>query len=633
MKKLLTRGMVSLCTMTMVFCMLTLPAQANTLFTQPELMLVEESQEGIAQHSVDVAFDNANTLHSVWADTPSGITNPWIYGAWLFDNGFVHVPYRGYHGSDSYDYYLPFIERTSNFTDKMYVFGLEDNGSANLNGVVAEWDLTQLPSEPGVSDITEEMLAPNAISLREMIDVIAYGDYLLYAYEYYPDIYLKRYNINSNTWDTLEEIIAAPINTLYSNPRLAVDDDNYVYLSYDVFTTPSTYELVVRRSTAPEIIDDFTVELTVNGTASDYLNADLAVSGPAAAPYVALSYVDREMTMAELHCTMQVRTDWTSSWSGGVYGIASRNLSDVIRGPVLAFDADGQTLYATWVDNSTLVDEVYAAVSYDGGVSFQPDQKLTDNGQTIVDGPRIATGTNPGVVAIAYTRNSGTNTSPFVLYSIPEFFDKCDTDPANYWDSYGGVSLHYTGSVIPLSPPACYRMATASARGQLLNDYGSLEHTGSVTLNFYDDDTITGSSDYFYVALENANSRGVIRMLGVRNDTTQSNYSYSTDGTNWVDSGIPRYTGWHSLSMITDTSSGLTMNIDNSATPITDPTFTTFTRITIEGGTDTDPYYVDNIQVSSVPQIENHAVPVTSPVSLTLLLATMGYAVLRRRKQ
>ncbi|MCD4652820.1 hypothetical protein K8T06_02675, partial [bacterium] len=353
------------------------------------------------------------------------------------------------------------------------------------------------------------------------------------------------------------------------------------------------------------------------------------IAGDSGTEYCTLVYKDPfSSAVTSLSCHMAIATDWgIDIWASVIasFGTVSPSGTSVL-GPNAAFDSDNETLYVVWADDRSTYHEVYGVISYDAGVWFQSEQQLTNNGQTLIEAPVIVTGTESGNLAIAYTRNTSTGDSPYVLVSMPAFFDKCDTDPGNYWDSYAGVSVDST-TIPPFSMPACYRLETASTKGQLINQY-TVEQEGGIDLYFYDDTTIT--TENFFVALENTNAKGVIRMLGVRNETTQSNYAYSADGVNWTDWGVPRSTGWHHITMTTSEAVGLEMSIEYSpglTAHYADPAFQYFTKITIEGGDTGDPYFVDDIEVHAISTLDERPIPTSSHFSLALLMIIMSVLV------
>ncbi len=270
-------------------------------------------------------------------------------------------------------------------------------------------------------------------------------------------------------------------------------------------------------------------------------------------------------------------------------------------------------------------------VSFDFGESFGLDSLIDTAGWEVLEKPCLSMGYTPGTIAVTYVHREGSDPHhPYTLVSFSEFYDSCDNPPAMFWDGYGGVtqdsSLYHGATGMGTS----YRLASAMNRGELLRDYGTSEQQGVVELYFYD--SMTDQAD-FSVILNNDNLKGVIRMLGVRNDTTQSNYSYF-DGTQWINWGGPRTVGWHHA-IVTVNDTGILMELETSPgtyLSIADTAFTAFTSIEIEGGSDSDPYNVDDIRVEANSLNAAPPVPVDSEVSilLTILLLTVFGIWVRR---
>ncbi|MBN1296713.1 hypothetical protein JXA80_08020 [bacterium] len=602
---------------------------ARFTFSLPELRLVEEGFESIPQSSVDIDFDTGGLLHCAWID--SRTTNLHIFGTFVQPNGTVKLPFRGLHGTESNNHSIPFITRNAADTSGMYLFGVETT-VPNLIGCMARWDLTQLPNQVTVIDKAVTPLTPTAL-VRNQMDVIAVSDGIIYVMESDPNIVLRKYTPSSDTWDVTEFIISPFPDRMLVNPRLAKSTDDYLYLSYENYYIPaSEHSLIVRQSLNPGDINYWKIETWLSVTTNGPYNADLAATGTGAvqgADRVALVFVDPNSTSTELVCWMSHAQDWSLDiWNGSQTTFSLSAPGTPILGPRAAFSSDDITLYTVWADGRTGgFDEIFGAVSYDGGSFFVPEQQLTSNESDILEPPVIATGTDPGQFAVAYIRSSGASSSPFVLASMPIFFDTCDGDPSRFWDSYAGIS---PASSPYHSPPQCYALVSESMKGALIRDFGTVEQTGSVDLYFYDDPS--NNLTDFAVTLENNNEKGVIRMLGVRNETTPTNYAYSTDGFIWVDwTTAPRFVGWHHVSMTVNAFDGLAMTIEYSpgqTETVTDPTFTSFTRISIAGGDDMYPYYVDDIQVSAVP-VEQQPIPATSTAALALLIVSLSYGMIR----
>jgi len=615
MRNLTNNCLVGICVIAIFMCLSTVTVQGSFTFSLPEQMLSDPGSESTPQWNADICFDSVNRLHAVWVDTI--FSTPEIYGTVVNRMGQIQHQFNGYHPLIGNDYYMPFMQKNLYDTNKMCVFAIEDFSGPYVRGVNSEWDLSTLPLEPGVTNInTFDLAITTSPSTRNDIDVVSSGNYLIYAYAFYPDLHLNRFNVVSQAWESPEIIIAGGTDTLL-NPSLAAGDDGYIYLAYNKTISSSIYELIVCRSNGPGVINGFLPARLVATNNNEEYKADIVVAGNVGSEHCALVYRDAQPTTPEAVCSMETAGDWYGTWGGAVTTYSTIWMSSFM-GPNAAYDADGETLYVVWADNRYTDDEVFGVVSYNAGLTFQNVNALTNNAQSLIQAPIIATGPDSGNLAIAYCRNNGTGTSPYVLFSMPEFFDKCDSDPSNYWDGSSGVVVDSIFSQ-PYTAPACYRLETASKKGQLINHY-SVEQQGGIDLYFYDDTSITTQN--FSVIIENANAKGVIRMLGVRNETTQSNYSYYNGS--WIDWSVPRSTGWHHIVMTASEENGLEMSLEYSPGSTAynlDFSFQYFTDITIEGGDTGSPYYVDDIEVHALPVTDDEPIPASSTVSLLLLLA------------
>ncbi|HPQ40406.1 MAG TPA: hypothetical protein PLV45_08530, partial [bacterium] len=549
---------------------------------------------------------------------------------------FVLTPFGAVNGNPIYRYDHPFVFRNDYDSSKMYVHILEAGG-AEYKTAPAQWDLNDLPGTPTVTDLAQFLMSSATGLSRDQLDVLSVGNFIVYVIEAGPDLRYNFYNVATDTWNSTEGVIAAALNHQLRNPRLAKDDSNYIYLCYeDVFPTAPSYALTVRRSASAMTFPVLNWNSAIPAASSTlgYHYADLAVTGTSGSETTALVYQNPEAaTGIELNRSVAQAMNWSgTTWSGSTMTFNFMTSATVALGPAIEFDANGSTLYVVWADNRLGYDEIYGMISYDGGMNFDPEQRLTFNSEDIVETPVIATGTQPGALAIAYVRTGGGGVSPYCLASMPDFYDTCDQDPATtgFWDGYSGVSVDLT--VTPVSPPGCYRMATTPVKGQLIHSYGSVEHTGSLDLYFYDSMDMTIGNDFF-AGMDNNAVKGIIRMLGVKNDVNPNNYSYSFDGgvtwTTW--SGAPRSTGWHRIIMTVDAALGLTMSLEyqpGMTVTATDPSFTAFTDVIIQGDDDVDPYFVDDIQVIAIPVIGEAPIPAASPVSMALMLLGIGGLIL-----
>lgn len=601
-------------------------------FVRGEVALFDPGVESLTQSSLDVHFDQSNRLHAVFSDErDSGFQH--IFGTTMLRNGVVTQNFQAYIpplNSDLFDNGQ--ILSLPGYPDQMFMLGI-DTTSSTLSAVVSSWDLSTLPA-PTVTNLNSSVMLGTGITY---LDTAASGDYLFYVYSYNGLLYLNRYSVAFNSWDTTETVIFAADKLLFA-PHLVADDAGFLYLGYQQFDSiGSTWDFVVRRSLMPlNPAPGFLVEhmITMSPRTSQFPHIDLAVTGDSVSGTlkVATAYQDPLVPDKTIVASVEHNGDWSDpGWVAG-YSIlnGAPGSSTLIRGPDLAFGVNKIFLYAVWFDNRAGGECLFGAISFTGGLTWQRDRQLTYGTPVLQDPPQIITGYSPGNLAVAYTRNTGVGISPHALVIMPVFYDPCDDDPAAYWNTFTGV----TPVILPFHglQGRSYEMANGSDRGQLLRDFGSQENHGSVDLYFYDD--VGNVNEDFFIGLDNNNRRGVIRMLGVRNESTTYNYSYF-DGSNWIDWGstAARSTGWHHV-MLTVNEAGLYMSLeytDGEYATWYDSTYTSFTAVFIEGGSDAEPYYVDDVQVEVLPLESPLELPAASPLFLTLLLAGVSLLIHRSR--
>ncbi|MCD4654847.1 LamG domain-containing protein [bacterium] len=625
--KLMIRNMVSFCVLAELSLGLCL---GSLTFIRGEVELFDSPYESLTQSALNVHFDQNNRLHGVFSDDRDGFQH--IFGATMLRNGYTTPNFHAYVppvNTDLFDYGQ--VMSLPGYPNEMFMLGIDET-SPILAAVVSSWDLTNLPDVPTVTNLNSTTIAATVMGY---LDTVSSGDYLFYVYNFNGMLYLNRFDVSSNSWD-ISETILSTINEEMTSPRLVVDDDGYLYLGYQQYNGISGfYQFVVRRSVNPqELTSGFLMEHYISPTpkTSIFEHIDLAVTGDFATGNlkVATVYQDPFTPAIDVVASVEHNGDWTEPTWIGTDTVINGGLgtTTALRGPDIQFGVNKIFLRAVWLDDRTGNDHLFGTISFTGGLTWRPNKQLS-NGTPVIEGvPQIVKGFAPGNLAIAYNRNTGIGISPHALVIMALFYDACDDDPAIYWDTSVGivpVNTQFHGLL-----GKSYELANGSERGQLIRDFGSQEQMGSVDMYFYDD--IGNTTEDFFIGLEDNSGRGVIRMLGVRNETTQSKYSYY-DGVQWVDWGVPvaRSTGWHHVVMTVD-ETGMEMfleYLDGEVATWSDPTYTGFTSVFIQGGSDSEPYYVDDVQVEVIPLESGDEVPTTSFLALTLLL--IGFAVLIRR--
>jgi len=601
---------------------------AQIHFSQDPILMVDPGNKLSTQQEASSAFDYNGNIHTVWIENRTG-SDHGFGSALLADGSFVgsYPIYAGMMGDGH-----GFIRTFPSLVDitKMYSITLNISSSPNYEFCGAELNINDFPSFPTVTDTA--CVSTNSFGIG-VESATVYGGKIFYAIDNTPDIRVRGYDIATQTWDITDAVIPGISSYSNSHPQIAVDGDGYIYVVYDRYDISlSEFNIGACRSQLPaDLSSGFYAENVILATSSAWgsFGPEIAVKGSYANSDLLFicTYLDPDSSIVTVGMVFEFMGDWTTS----VYlttiptTLNEDNSSGIaVHGPESIFDADQETAYVVWSDNRTGTSELYLrAISHDGSV-LSDEFLLSDGDSDIIQRPHITAGFNPGDLAITYIDDEEGSDSPFLLLSRSTFYDTCDGDPSLIWTASSGITVDSTKYH---SPPASYRMENSMTRGALLQDYGTSEQTGSISLFFYD--TPSQTTENFMVTLNNDNVKGVIRMLGVRNETTNTNYSYSLDGVTWVDMGVPRMSGWHELIMTVD-ESGIRMQMEEweeagSFVTVTDPTFTSFTSIEIEGGGSSGAYNVDDIRVEVHPVIsEPLLIPSTSPFFMLTCMLILG---------
>jgi len=601
-------------------------------FSMAEMQMVEPTYETLVQSHVDVTFDTVGNVHGVYSDGRDTASHP--FGMTFTANGFllpVSYPAYDYFGIEGEPQQLPFIVPSTYNPDRSYCMTVNTNGSfwQNQMGFL---DTSVLPAEPIPLPLTSFSMNT---SYTEYYDVVGGMNYLFYVYAEALNLTFNRYDESGSIWSgEITPLVPLP-NDNYSAPTLAMDDAGYIYVAYAVVNPTAGWSYIrARRSFVPFDVNAWGDEKEViafPGAVS--FEPHIAATGiPGADLIVAVTFLDSDPAFNTVVMTAEEDGDWSTTTPPsfpGMYNVSSALGSTVdVLGPDIAFDA-ANYLHIVWADDRDMVNrKLYGNVSDNSGISIDPADETQIAGiEEVREPPRIAFGDQVGDMAIAFIRWDGGLFNPYMLVKTTDFFDNCDNDPSttNFWDSYDGVISSFNQAY---GYPRSYWLT--NVKGTLLKDYGAVEQWGSISLQFYDD---MSTIEDFYVAVDNANAKGVIRMLGVRNDTTQTNYSYSFDGISWTDMGAARSLGWHEIQFIVN-EDGLIMKINEDTSKefmmVSDPAYTSFTSLEMDatgGG-----YFVDDIYVETYPlgEPEPRPIPSSSPWILILAMCVIGVEILRR---
>ncbi|MBN1296712.1 hypothetical protein JXA80_08015 [bacterium] len=613
-------------------CFLTVPSitYASIPFSQDPVLLVDDNARTAGQANTHVEFDFNGNLHAAWVDNRLGPNQ--ILGTVMMAGSLEpSTNYRMHVGYTTENMDFAHIHRTSWTTSSLFMLAMNTSTPGSFSFCPADINVTTLPAIPSVTDLAA--FSSNAMS-GGVVSMVMAGNRLVYAIEYANQILINEFNVATQTWSGGETILGGSANIEYAHPQLAADESGYVYIIFDRHdTSTGYYDVVIQRSWSNTDVLTFQVEhepLPIASTIG-WFDPDIAVTGSYVGSdlIVAIAYIDPDPMARTIWYNHENNGDWTEPTllSSTPYALNSMSTTGMeVHGPEMAFDADGDSLYVVWADSRSGMPELYIHPIMNQGYTTTSDALLT-SGWNIQERPCITTGPDPRNIAISFIGTDGVAFNPFALVLQPDFFDRCDADPGTtgLWDSWGGIDVNFAH--IPYSQPACYGLINNTSRGTLLRDFGSVEHTGSLSLQFWDDASVQTSN--FFMIMTNDNQRGVIRMLGVRNETTPTNYSYY-NGSAWIDSTVPRQTGWRELIM-TVNESGTTMQIQYQPympgmfTIPADPGMTTFTSLSIEGGDTTTPqFFVDDILVEAIPYISVQPVPATSPLFLGIALVLAG---------
>lgn len=598
-------------------------------FITPEIPLVEPEHSDFYKEHIDTTFDMGNNAHAVWIDWRDGMGK--IFGNTVLRDRTTLISYPSYTGDPAIPHSMPVILSDQLYPDRLYVLGTTDIVDPQ-ELLLARYDLN-LPGSVNPQDISSFPLMESMISDFQAVWTM---DNLNFVFVYDTMLFTGTYSIVSNTWIEFGPIDTNP-DIVFSNPRLARDNMGYIYLTYNRFNTYLMQNtLVVRRSIEPCFLaQGFGPERQVDFDVSYEMVPSIAATGPGPAPLsVSIAYYREGATFPVILCATEVNGPWGAPVPLGGWVAQVNTPYDILQDVHAGYDRAGR-LYVVWVS----FDQLLGDISHDTGMSFGADRMLTPAGM-ILSGPvSLALGNIAGNVAIGFMGDTGTSiyANPYMLVSMSDIYDACDMHPSltGFWDTYTGVEvdieLFHGNTGYPLGS---YRLTTESLRDGdgVIRDYGLVEQQGLVELYFYDSESVTAD---FTVGLDNANARGVMRMLGVRNETNTHDYQYY-NGTEWID-WASRANGWHHV-IITVDDDGIEMKLEavpDSGTYVTyqDAVFTSFTSIFIEGGSETDPYNVDDIRVETIPlgAPPVHPLPVDTLWSILILTLILGIVLSRLR--
>jgi hypothetical protein len=606
-------------------------------FAYPEIELVESEHGDAFKTDVSSVFDAHGNIHAVWADARTPGELPKLYGNTVLRDRNPFGSYLVFGDDVDFEYVSPVVLSNKDYPDRLYTLGIRVTSDPNMI-VLARHDLNLPVSVNTVELSTFTVPVPPGMFFTDLNAV--WTDHILnFAFISNNRVYYGTYDISANNW-SYSGAVAMPPDVTVSNLSMTSDGAGYIYLAYNEHDDITFWnKLFTRRSNQPKTFSAGLLPERIVAESYDSYRSVIAATGNRDTNLnlrVSIVHTPEMATFPELICVTEENGLWELSDPFGHYS------TDIDFGffPYHAMDIDydqAGRLYAVWEQD----DHLYGSISSNAGQTFGAIMPL---GPYDLEG-RISLGMGhiPGNVTVVYQKyHIFPYAVPFALVSMSDIFDSCDKLPAetDFWDGYSGVSLdtsryHGQTSSGPGIDPSSYRLTTESLKSGdgLLRDFGIEEHQGVLELYFYD--SMTTEAD-FSIVFENSNAKNVVRMLGVRNEEHTNDYLYF-DGTDWVQLA-GRHVGWHHV-IVTIDDDGTYIQIEEE--PETgvyqtylDMAFTSFTSILIEGGSDSDPYNVDDIRVETIP-IDGFPpvvpLPVDSWVTILILMSVIGLILARFR--
>ncbi len=612
-------------------------------FAYPEIELVESEFEEGFKSEISTVFDINGNVHAVWADARFDGGMQKMYGNTILRDRNPIGSYLVFGEDEEHEYTSPVVLSSEHDPNTLYSLGVRI--SSDPNRIVLARHNLNLPASVNTEELGT-FTFPSPGPFYTDLNAVWTDHMLIFVFIAGGQILYGSYDTNTNNWSSWVSITEPGF--VFSNLSMALDSFGYIYLSYNK-QNETTFEnfLVTRRSIdVSSVSAGFYPErmVTQSFEPAPYKSV-IAATGielPYATLRVSIAYTQEFATSPELICVTEIQGFWDTPAPFGQYSTDITFGASFISALDMDYDKAGR-IYVVWAQD----DFLFGSISHNTGQTFGAMMPL---GPSNLDG-RISLGLGyiSGNVALTYNRYHITPYAvPFALVAMSDVFDACDEHPSEtgFWNGWDGVALdtfNFHGDMFSHSPevvnPASYQLTTESLESDvgLLKDYGNEEHQGILELYFYD--SLTTEAD-FSIGFNNANLRNVIRMLGVRNDIydgSENSYHYF-DGDEWIELADRAQPGWRHV-IVTVSDEGMLVQIEE--VPETgiykthlDETFTSFTSIQIEGGSDSDPYNVDDIRIETIP-IEGFPpvvpIPVDSWVTILIMISVIGIILIRFR--
>lgn len=611
----------------LVMCLTSVVIEVNADFYPQPFVFVESSYMTSGQVHPDLAFDGDNTLHVVWSGDPTSEINR-IFHRKIDATGMMYStePVLINGSCETVDCGLDYPSLAIANSRCTVVFP----GSASHPSI----DSSELNTSTGVWTFTGEADDGSSGPYPE-VAVASYGDYVILAYHYQDGIRFVR--CHNGVWEPASEYLMLPVAGVYfNNVDIAIDADGYFYTVFDILdTNTSTSAVYAGRSTSP--VNPF--EAFLSFRAVEPFHSEVFQSFPSISVTGAASTSDLAVTIGWVHLdtgspVVYAQTELNGLWStmNVFIGTGSRACSwttgvvakhvDVVR------DADG-VVRMVWLDMRIAHYEVYGSVSFNNTGSFLPDECVSCVSGYLEPAadPAIAVSSGPGkTTAIAYSRMYGANQHVYLSHENTLLYDSCGGDFSN-WDTASGVTVDPLFGHDPGG--GSFKFITSGKRGLLVNDFTPDYLTGTIDFWFYD--SMSNTSDFsFKIDGDDGLRAGVYRMIGINNASSHTAYS-AHDGTNgWTVTSAMRFTGWHHV-ITSVREDRIEMFIDPDLNPmpvLSNSGFQYFHRIEFEGGTDGEPYFLDDVHL--ITEILRATPSLSIAGIVVMLLAFTGVMRLRR---
>ncbi|GEM_PF-3217411 len=602
--------------------------RANADFFPEPQIVVEPAYMTSGQVHPDVAFDDGNAVHVVWSGDPTtGIDR--IFHKKIDATGSIGAtePVTIDGSCQASDCGLDYPSLAIAGTRCTVVYP----GSAAHPSV----DSSELNTATGIWTFTGQADDGTYGPFAE-VAVAAHGDYVILAYPYQGGF--RFVQCDHGVWQPGKEYLMLPApGVSFQNIDIAMDAEGYFYAVLDIHDTNTlTSAVYTGRSTNPyNPIGAFLSLRTV-----EVFHPDDFLSYPAISVTGSAATLDLAVTIGWIHLdsgspVVYAQTEMNKSWAtmdafGGTgsracswtTGVVAKHL-DVHR------DADG-VVRMVWLDLRVENDEVYGAVSYNNASSFLPDECvscISENLNPVTD-PAIAVSTGPAKrTAIVFSRLHDGFNHAFISYQHSLLYDSCDGDFSN-WDAVSGVEIDPTFSHD--LGGASFKFMTTGKRGVLMQDFSPDQLTG--TVDFWFHDSMSATTDFrFRIDGDDGQRAGVYRMIGINNASSHTTYSVDDGSGVWLTTTASRSTGWHHV--IASVRNGLIeifMDPEINTEPVVSSIgFEYFSRIEFEGGTDAEPYYLDDVHV--IGEVLR-ATPATSLIGTIVLLVSIGALLMIRKR-